>query len=110
MTDILQFPATSPAADAALISSKLAQWNLWGGFAAWKAVDPNYQTPPISESVWQQHPTLSLWWTDFHNVWVSVGDEGRAALLDSLIGTPIVKVEGVDLVASGYVPAPVERV
>jgi len=109
MTDVLQFPATTPAADAALVASTVAQWNAWGGFAAWKAADPNYQTPPISKSVWTRHPTLPLWWTDFRAVWVSIGDEGRAALADSLTGTPLVKVD-VDLVALGYTPAPAERV
>jgi hypothetical protein len=105
MTDILQFPVTTDAADAALVASTVAQWNAWGGFAAWKAADPNYQTLPIPESVWKRHPTLPLWWVDFQTVHVSIGDVGRAALLDSLAGTPITKVEGVDLVALGYVPA-----
>jgi hypothetical protein len=42
-------------------------------------------------------------------VWVSIGDEGRAALADSLTGTPLVKVN-VDLVALGYTPAPPPRI
>jgi hypothetical protein len=102
MTDILQFPATNSVADAALITSTVAQWNIWGGFAAWKAADPNYQTPPLLESIWQRHPTLPVWWVNFYVVFRSITDVGRSALDASFIGTPITKVD-VDLVAQGYV-------
>ena len=103
MTGILQFPATTPVDDAALIESTVAQWNLWGGFVAWKAVDPKYATQLIAKSIWKKHLTLPLWWVNFNEVNMLIANIGRASIIGSLIGTSIVRVDDVDLVALGYI-------
>lgn len=106
---LLQFAATDPATDAAFIATLVAEWNLWAGFAAHRAADPDYATDDFSTDLWRRHQTLPLWWAHLDHVRMHLGIGGTTADAKYAAMTDYDPAMLLELVTvedfTGYIPA-----
>ena len=123
--DIIQFSCPDPTVAATLMTDINGIVNEWARLS-WLTNDPRYNTALFSTAQWQaMASTPTTYWCDYDAVYNNLGDSGRAVsdmlvgttaqagymtqhpLVPSLAGTQLQLLNVTDLVAAGYMAAPI---